>query len=298
VGESAINRIIRNTALAAWPIVLVLGAGCDTQLVEGYVETQNGERLPGVVVTVEGTRFQAMSNARGEFRVRHNGEPLVLNYFKTGYAPAALESGGSPGRRYTAETVKLWRLPVSHGVWLNENFRYVRARPVEPESYTLTDGRSVHGIQRLSDVDTKAEIPFIVIFGRLPAYNIALSRLEIAEARVEDLPDQTQMIWTPIRDIPVSPRSLDQPEGRLIHVRMFEPLEPGHYAVHWGALRQPRAPDPRAYLFNVVGDAPLEPVEAVPAEGEPETPADAEAEEEPPPDEEDEDIPDEAPPDE
>jgi hypothetical protein len=203
-----------------------------------------------------------MSNAQGVYKVRHGGPPVVLNYFKTGYAPAILEPDVPQEGRVDAEPIKLWRLPVSHGVWLYNDFTYTRARPVEPERVTLADGTGTFGVRRPSDVDTDVQIPFLVIYGRLPTYNISLTKLESVEAPLEDLPDQTATYWVPIREIPVSARPLDEPEERLVHVRLFEPLEPGHYALHWGALKEPSPLDSRAYLFNVVGDTP----EAVPVE--------------------------------
>jgi hypothetical protein len=244
--------------MAIIAVAVVSGTSCDNQLVEGAVETHKGERLPGVVVTVEGTRFQAMSNAQGVYKVRHDGSPLVLHYFKTGYAPGILEPIATEENRVQAEPLQLWRLPVSHGIWLYDDYHYTRARPAEPERVMLADGRITFGVSRPSDVNTDVEIPFIVIFGRLPTYNISLSELQRVEAPLEDLPDQTQIVWIRTRDIPVSARTLDKPDGKLLHVRLFEPLAPGNYAVHWGAFKEPSPLDPRAYLFNVLGDAPVE----------------------------------------
>ncbi len=250
------TNISRAFAAAFFAAVALVCSSCDTNMVVGAIETQQGELLPGVVVTVQGTRFQAMSNAQGIYKVRHAGGPLVLHYFKTGYAPGILEPETSPDGRIEAATLRLWRLPVSHGVWLYDNYTYTRARPVEPERVTLTDGRITYGVTRPSDVSTDVEIPFIVIFGRLPTYNIALSRLDMVEAPLEDLENQTAIYWIPVQDIPISARPLDEPEGKLTHVRLFEPLKPGNYAVHWGALKEQSPLDSRAYLFNVLGDMP------------------------------------------
>lgn len=232
------------------------GMSCDVNLVEGTVETQQGERLPGVVVKVDGTRFQAMTNAQGVYKVRYEGPPVVMRYSKTGYAPGVLETDIAVGGRVETGPVQLWRLPASHGVWLYNDFNYVRARPVEPDRVTFADGTVTYGVKRPSDVETEAEIPFIVIFGRLPTYNISLSKLMMQEAPIEGLEGQTEIVWIPVRDIPVSPRALDKPDERLVHVRLFEPLEPGPYAVHWGALKEASPIDARAYLFSVLGDMP------------------------------------------
>lgn len=250
-----ISRLFASLLLT---VAVLGGAACDIQVIEGAVETQQGERLPGVVVTVEGTRFQAMTTAQGVYKVRHDGPPVVMRYYKTGYAPAIQEIEPPQSNRVEVPTVQMWRLPVSHGVWLYDNFVYTRARPVEPEPVTLADGRPAFGVKRPSEVDTKADIPFIVIFGRLPGYNISLSKLDMVEAPIPELEGQTEIVWVPVKDIPVSPRPLDEPEGRLIHVRLFEPLEPGSYAVHWGALREPSPIETRAYLLNVVGEATAE----------------------------------------
>ncbi len=249
-------------------VAVLGGASCDNKVVEGSVESHKGERLPGVVVTVDGTRFQAMSNAQGVYKVRHGGPPVVLHFFKTGYAPGILELIVPEEGRIEAESIELWRLPVSHGVWLYDNFSYTRARPVEPERVVLADQTVTFGVRRPSDVETDVDIPFIVIYGRLPTYNISLTKLDEVEAPLEDLPDQTATFWVPQRDIPVSARPLDKPEGKLMHVRLFEPLEPGNYAVHWGALKELSPLDSRAYLFKKLGDEP---------EGKaPEAPADVE----------------------
>ena len=213
-----------------------------------------------------------MSNAQGVYKVRHGGAPVVLHFFKTGYAPGILEPSVPEEGRIEAESIQLWRLPVSHGVWLYNDFNYTRARPVEPERVTLADQTITFGVRRPSDVETDVEIPFIVIYGRLPTYNINLTKLQKVEAPLEDLPDQTAAFWVPERDIPVSSRPLDNPEGRLIHVRLFEPLEAGNYAVHWGALKEPSPLDSRAYLFKVLGDEPDDESVADPSaetEGEP-----------------------------
>jgi len=255
--STPISTTISRSLFAAMITVTVFGGtSCDTNMVVGAVETHQGERLPGVVVTVEGTRFQAMSNAQGVYKVRHDGSPVVLRYFKTGYAPGILEPTVTPEGRVEAEALPLWRLPVSHGVWLYDDFNYSRARPVEPDRVSLADQSVTFGVSRPSDVDTDVDIPFIVIFGRLPTYNISLSKLDMVEVPIENLDDQTEIVWIPVRDIPVSARPLDKPEGKLVHVRLFEPLEPGNYAVHWGALKEASPLDPRAYLFNVLGDVP------------------------------------------
>lgn len=251
--STTISRVCFGLILA---VAVLGGASCDNKVVEGSVESHKGERLPGVVVTVDGTRFQAMSNAQGVYKVRHGGAPVVLHYFKTGYAPGILEPSVPQEGRVEAEPLQLWRLPVSHGVWLYDNFNYTRARPVEPERVTLANQTITFGVRRASDVETDVEIPFIVIYGRLPTYNISLSKLDQIEAPLEDLPDQTATFWVPVRDVPVSARPLDKPEGKLIHVRLFEPLEPGNYAVHWGALKEVSPLDSRAYLFKVLGDEP------------------------------------------
>ena len=44
---------------------------------------------------------------------------------------------------------------------------------------------------------------------------------------------------------------VDEPERYLQQIRLAEPLEPGLYAVHWGALAGHKTSETRAFVFQI-----------------------------------------------
>jgi len=54
---------------------------------------------------------------------------------------------------------------------------------------------------------------------------------------------------------------IDLPEGQLQRVVVDRPLQPGVYAVHWGAIEGYTTLDARAYVFRVVEPPEPEPEE-------------------------------------
>ena len=49
---------------------------------------------------------------------------------------------------------------------------------------------------------------------------------------------------------------LDEPEKLLVELKATAPLEPGVYAIHWGALEGYDSIDPRIFMFALKAPAP------------------------------------------
>jgi hypothetical protein len=235
--------------IAAACVVLSV-VSCNRPVIRGTVINPEGERLPGVAVNSVGADYSDLTNALGEFEIRFRPGTVVLEFAKTGYTPARLEINASAAPMQQS-VVEMWRLPNFSGVYLMENFRYREAPGLELKTYYTENDQPIAGTQREIALSTEASEPLIVTFG-MPRYDARLHRLRQMDAYVAEGEQVLQTIWVAAESLPVDVVPVDQPEGVLLQLRLDAPLEPGEYAVHWGAFEGYTTLDTRIFPFRVV----------------------------------------------
>jgi hypothetical protein len=257
-------RLPALVALAAALASLLCGlSGCPGDTVTGKVLDIAGEALPGVYVQVEGARHQTLTNSLGEYAVAYRPGPVVLRFHKSGYTPGRLEIAQARGGATGAGPVRLWRLPPDSGVFLYENHRYRPTRPIECEEFLTQESGLVFGTTKYGDdamvgVTTPERAPMILCHNT-PGDRVRLSRIEPREVVLQELEQGGSVtVWLPAQAIPASLFPIDEPDNVLMQVQLFNELDPGSYALHWGALDGDPELDPRMFVFTV-GD-PVAPV--------------------------------------
>jgi hypothetical protein len=242
---------------------------CHVAVIEGTVVDIKGETLPGVAVRVDGKEATIVTDIHGRYRVPYEPGAITLSFMKTGYTPGRLELDVGNYRTVEAATVSLWPVPQSSGVFLFENSRYRDVMRLQPERWDTMSQGSVYGTERWADVETPSDDPLILCY-RMPRNGMKLYQLDLTEVtpKYEQATSDTIEIWAPTRAIPVSPVPIDEVDGLLVKVGLPAPLEPGSYAVHWGALDGDNTYDEsRMFLFHVAEQYPMQPlVEEPPAE--------------------------------
>jgi Carboxypeptidase regulatory-like domain len=234
----------------AWMALMLLLAGCGRAVVEGRVVDERGEGLPGVAVMVAGGDRQALTDARGHYRFVC--PPGIYNaaYAKSGYT---LETGtvDTSNRRWnTQETVSLWNLPPKDGVFIYEDHRYVPAEWMVPKQFFMRDGSMSYGIQRVPEVYTDDDMPRIMFY-KMPRYDVQLSRLQVVTAKLPADDSQTFSVWTAAGTMTTDLTPVAAADPSLLQLEVTEPLQPGTYAIHWGALDGYSTINERIYLFDV-----------------------------------------------
>jgi hypothetical protein len=242
--------------LVALALVALAGVGCERATVEGVVIDERGDRLPGVAITVEGTRDQALSNALGEYRVqfRPRGNHL-LQFRKTGFTPGILELEVLGPRTVSARTVELWRVPPYAGVFLVERYRFEATTPVEVTPFGIVDEETAYGTQRDPEYTSTNPYP-VIILHRVSPFDVWLARLE------ERPTTEQSKAWVLAETIATNLAALDQPEGVLQQLKYQGALEPGVYAVHWGALFGSTQNEARIFTFRIATPEELDELEA------------------------------------
>ncbi|MFM1918656.1 MAG: CarboxypepD reg-like domain [Candidatus Hydrogenedentota bacterium] len=222
----------------------------------------NGEALPGVAVSIYGTDRQTVTSATGQYRLSAPLGSQQIDFFKTGYTPARLVLEiAEPGSVPVPQTL-LWPLPESQGIFFFERGRYRTLTRVEPRRF-LSGDAAVFGSKKGAEsfVDLKTN-PMLILF-RLPGYDLQLSRLRQAEVTPSDAGPAAQQYkvpaWVAEARLSVHTQPVDQPLGLLVQVVPDTPLEPGDYALHWGAYDGHFTTEARAYLFRVLPEAEPEP---------------------------------------
>ena len=231
---------------------------CERALIEGAVTDVKGEALPGVAVSVVNGKSQATTNALGRYRIQYRPGPLELAFMKTGYTSGSLTLEVTEERRVKARTVELWRLPRNAGVFLFEDYRYKAAEPIQPKPFSSPKGGIVHGIRKLPALESTPHAKPLVIMSRMPSYDVCLCPLHIEEGIAPEsvslgVPGEPQDIWTGGPSLTLEVAPIDEPKALLLEVRLFDPLTPGVYALHWGTLDGYSNTDSRAFLFRVDG---------------------------------------------
>lgn len=246
-------------AITALTFVLALG-GCEARTIHGMVYNIQGEALPGVTVVVRDTSYEAQTNVLGEYRIGYKPGNVVLEFYKTGFTPGRLELEVKSGRRVVATPISLWRLPIHKGVYLYDDTKheYSDTRPIEPEQFESKSSGTVYGTIRWAAVTTTDAQPIILCY-KMPEDGMQFCRIDLIELEVTDPRgrSQTLELWARVGDTPAGLVPVDDPEGVLQQVRLPEPLTPGTYAVHWGALDGKNEFDEsRMFVFSVVEPLP------------------------------------------
>lgn len=247
---------MRGTGLFTLAVALAtLGAGCERVAVEGRATDATGEALPGVVVRLEGTSQQDLTDALGQYRLTasRSAKRVGLKFSKSGYAPTRIDVELRGPLSVKAADVPLWRLPSNPGAYTWRAGRYIPADWVLPSQYYLKDGGEVYGVElpETLRVEVSTDAWWIATY-RTPRYNARLSRLAPAEATLPGVGTQPVQIWTESGTIPAGLESIDPLEGHLQRVVVDRPLQPGVYAVHWGAIEGYTTLEGRIYVFRVV----------------------------------------------
>jgi len=249
------------------PMVTIAGDQVDDQgrPVPAVVDVK-GDALPGVAVAVKGTEHQAVTDALGQYRLRCRPGDITLAFIKTDYTPGRLELEVDEPRTVEPAAVTLWPLPPYKGVYLFKDFRYRQTTKTEPKPYKNEDGTPLFGTKVAPEVRTTRPEPLLIGY-KLPSYDVRLARLRDQEASPLGTAGQgdnafRESIWAPAGAIGVMANPIDEVDRLLLQFQPAEPLEPGVYALHYGALNGYTSTDPFIYLFRVAapgapeGEAP------------------------------------------
>ncbi len=237
-------------------LVCLLGlTGCERALLSGTVETVHGEALPGVAVhVVEGTG-NAQTDARGKYSIFQPFGDIRLHFAKSGYAPAEITVEVNAAQQLALPTVEMWQIPPGAGVYLFDEGRIIEASRVTPRNFLLADGSTAYGSQRAAEAFTESAEPFIVCY-KTPRYDARLSRLHVAEAKLNVSDTYNFDVWTAAGTLRADLHAVDPAEELLLKLTLDRALDPGVYAVHWGALEGSMAVEDRIYLFEVLEPSP------------------------------------------
>ena len=242
---------MKTTTRIGWGLAIVLSLpACYPSSVSGTVRNIQGEALPGVVVQVSGEDAQAVTDARGNYRIASAPPDGALDFFKTGYAPAKLLLDSNTRRQETHGDVQMWQLPKSAGAYLLENHRYKQISWVIPQQFFMSDGTVAYGTRSDPSPATHRSEPTILCY-RTPRYDARLSRLIRAKPMQPSSTETPFEIWTAGGTIDADLVPVDTPRGMLRRLRIDRPLESGVYAVHWGALEGYTTLENRVFMFEV-----------------------------------------------
>ncbi len=269
------------TLVISSPLVLCISGiavcglvpGCaQNAFVRGQVTDVSGQELPGVVVRVVGTGYEGLSNANGRYSFRTISGTLDVEFLKTGYTAVHRQVAVPSLGMVDIETVQLWPLPVGEGIYSFEQHRYQQADHPRVNRYRVQDagiayGTPVEPTLTITHMDPEIEPnknPPRFYSHKLPAYDARLHKLRKVKAAMAQTGSVTQSdksrkniqyneeIWIPEEAIPLLSCPVDEPEHLLLELRPSQPLAPGVYAIHWGALDGYDGIDHRAFLFSIV----------------------------------------------
>ncbi|MCH7908577.1 MAG: carboxypeptidase-like regulatory domain-containing protein, partial [Candidatus Hydrogenedentes bacterium] len=209
--------------------------GCGRVALQGQVTTIQGEALPGVAVYESKVDDGRLTNSRGGYRLLRSPGPVLLRFSKTGYSPAELRLNVKPGKTVPVPTVRMWQLPERAGVYILDESGYTETTWVNPKNFFMAEGGMAYATRREPAATAIGTAPQIICY-KTPRYNALLSRLRRAQAKLGAGDTQTFEVWTAGGTIPVDLVPVDEPEGMLLRLRTEQALDPGTYAVHWGAL--------------------------------------------------------------
>jgi hypothetical protein len=238
--------------------------GCVESTLTGEVRDIRDEALPGVAVTVAGTRYQDTTGALGQYAVAAPEGPCELLFHKTGYTSGRLVVYEDTDRGQALTPMRLWPLPASKGVYLFRDFRYFAAKPFEVERFQSDGGDLLFGSATFqperADVVAAQDPSPLILCHNMPRRDVMLHRIEAEQIAPEDEEEGVvETVWHGARAYPASLEAIDPPETTLQRVRLFAPLEPGIYAVSWGSLQGDLEGERRMFVFRVPGEQPPAP---------------------------------------
>lgn len=248
-------------------VCLLVLAGCEQKViirgdlmdagdrpVAGVVDIM-GNALPGVAVTVYGTEEEAITDGVGQYRLRCAPGSIRVDLMKTGYTPGRLLFEEPEPRTVEARQAVLWPLPVSKGVYFFEDGRYRELTRARAEAFRDEAGQPLWALKKSPEVSTPQGLPFLVGY-RVPGYDVAIYALTRTEAEAANVAGAASGIkypvWAPASSHSVLSAAIDEPDRLLTELRLAEPLAPGVYAVHWGALDGYRSTEDGVFVFRVV----------------------------------------------
>ena len=247
--------------LAAWALPLLLLTACELPRITGQVYDVHGEELPGVAVTIQGTDHQDLTNSHGEYALPAIEGDLTLTFIKSGYTPGAMVLPVTQPGAVQAADIQLWHLPRDSGIYFLEDFEYRPLDAVSAERLTVVEPPLgvVYGTRRKEISQTYDTTPFLVGY-RVPSSGLRLERILALEMTIESGEEAREpaTAWVPNESIPVEIVRIDKLKGLLRHIRLQRPLEPGRYAVHWGALEGMGDQESRVFVFDVVESPEVE----------------------------------------
>jgi hypothetical protein len=237
-------------------------SGCTGGELSGIVMNHEGELLPGVSIELEGTEYRDLTNALGEYRVRTKPGSYKVLYAKTGYTIYDQEVQVALEGESVASDVSLWNLPPENSVFLYDRSIYEPTTWVIPKRFYMADGTTDYGTQREPQVYSDSARPLLICY-RTPRYDARLTRLGLKKAQ---LPIDTSVgeagkekrtfeIWGALGTVGVDLVPVVHSDPGLLRLEILEPLQPGFYAVHWGALEGYMTLDERIFMFEVTEKA-------------------------------------------
>lgn len=236
-------------------LAAILATSCNPCVVRGTVVDMKGEPIPGVSVSLDAGEPHALTDELGRYALSISPGRVPLHFIKSGYTAGHLVLDVAEPRGVAANPVSLWCLPANTGAYLVENWKYVRMTASEPKPYTSTEKGLIYGIARLPETPrTTLQSPVVILYN-LPSFDIKVCRLRQVEAALLDSPGERQTVWAQEMVIGTRLRPVDEPERTLWEASLIDPLEPGVYAIHWGALQGQAENELRAFLFSVYDPA-------------------------------------------
>jgi hypothetical protein len=233
--------------------VTTLFTGCGQSVIQGVVEDMHGESLPGVSVKVAGRDQSALTDARGKYLLRHELGMFQVVYAKSGYTTFQADLYYSESAINQQPTVQLWPVPPKEGVFHFTGTRYDAVDQRTFRKYFLSDGTIEQALRELPDRTIAGERPLLLCF-KTPRRNAKLARLQEVEAHLPTDPSQTFGVWIAGGSVPVDLIPVVVSDPSLLQVRLIEPLQPGMYALHWGALEGYTSLDERIFIFIVTAE--------------------------------------------
>lgn len=266
-------------------VSIFFSACSENAIIRGVVKDAAGETLPGVSVILEEQNREDLSNANGRYSLRAERGNGTLHFYKTGYSSVHLKLDALLFGVNEMPEVRLTSLPAEEGVFFQQNFRYQALEHPRINRYTTASGEPVFG----TPVQPGLTLPWkdpgeepqgnppVFFAYKVQPYNALLHQLRsIALKQGEAVKDKKESkengnqdtILVADKAIPLISRILDEEEGQTVELHPGEPLEPGIYAFHWGALSGYDSLDPRAFLFAIAEKLVEEGIEGESVEGE------------------------------
>jgi hypothetical protein len=231
-----------------------LCVGCSQSVLVGRVVNHDGEALPGVSVRVEGTEFSALTNALGDYKIGLPTGDYRLLYAKTGYTVFNQVVRVVEDSSGVASVVSLWNLPSENSVFLFSGVVYTPMSWIVPKRYYMEDGTTDYGTQVDMDAFSDDSMPLVISY-RMPRYDARLTRLQEKVAQLPQDDSQTFNIWSSGGTVSVDLVPVVHSDPSLVKLDILEPLQPGRYAVHWGALEGYTTLDERIFMFEITEKA-------------------------------------------